>query len=88
MVTKQNTVTATATPGSWGRLAAFPTLLRHLWVSLVRRRRNRQGMPDVSGLSDRMLDDIGMDRSAVDSLSERSVIGHYREDLSDIGRRY
>lgn len=60
------------------------TLLRRLWVSLVRYRRNRQRRPDVSGLSDRLLRDIGLDRAGVDGLSDPSIMPHHRDDLRDI----
>lgn len=85
MVTKQNIVYPMATPSSWGRLVA---LLLRLWERMVRYRRNRQEMPDLYRLSDRLLDDVGLDRTKADRMFNRSLMAHYRDNLNDIGRRY
>lgn len=74
-------------PNRSGKPEAFK-LLSRLWIRLMHYLRKQLAQPDVSSLSDRQLRDIGLDRSGIDEQSERSVMAHYRDDLSDIGRRY
>lgn len=83
MFKEKNAVSATSPPSVWVRLAFLAPLPR-LWIRLVHDARNRLTQPDVSGLSDRMLRDIGLDHTGADRLSDRPIMPHHRGDLRDI----